>query len=78
MIAITDIPTTETDTVLPTHFQTVDEFEAWERQPPLKGSYEFVSGQIIPKPAMKQNEADIADFLLRQFMQTPNLPRSTC
>ncbi|GAB3641558.1 Uma2 family endonuclease [Spirosoma arcticum] len=71
MIAITETPTTEANTVLPTHFQTIDEFEAWERQPPLKGSYEFVSGQIIPKPAIKQNEADIADFLLRQFIQTP-------
>ena len=70
MIAITETPTTEINTVLPTHFQTVDEFEAWERQPPLKGSYEFVSGQIIPKPATKQNEFFVADFLIRQFIKT--------
>ncbi|GAB2587102.1 Uma2 family endonuclease [Spirosoma areae] len=71
MIATIETLPTESNTVLPTHFQTVDEFEAWERQPPFKGSYEFVAGHIIPKPAMKQDEADIADFLIRQFIQTP-------
>ncbi|WP_020607671.1 Uma2 family endonuclease [Spirosoma spitsbergense] len=56
---------------IPTHLPTVDAFEQWERQHPHEGSYEFVRGRIIPKPAMKQDEVDIADFLIRQFMQTP-------
>ena len=55
---------------LPTHLQTVDAFEQWERQHPHEGSYEFVRGRIIPKPAMKQNEFFIADFLIRQFVRT--------
>lgn len=70
MIASTETPTIEADNALPVHFQTVDEFEEWERQPPSKGSYEFVQGRIIPKPAMKQNEFFIADFLIRQFIRT--------
>ena len=61
-------PTSES---LPTTFQTVDEFEQWERQHPHEGSYEFVRGRIIRKSAMKQDEFDIADFLNRQFIQTP-------
>ncbi|QJD81153.1 Uma2 family endonuclease [Spirosoma rhododendri] len=55
---------------LPTHLQTVDEFDAWEREHPHEGSYEFVRGRIIPKPAMKQNEIFIADYLIRQFVKT--------
>lgn len=55
---------------LPTHLQTVDEFDTWEREYPHEGSYEFVRGRIIPKPAMKQNEIFIADFLIRQFVKT--------
>jgi Uma2 family endonuclease len=55
---------------LPTHLTTVDEFEAWQQQPGHDGNFEFVRGQIIPK-SMKQNETDIADFLARQFTQTP-------
>lgn len=55
---------------LPTHLQTVDEFEQWEREHPHEGSYEFVRGRIIPKPAMKQDEFYIADFLIRQFIET--------
>ena len=70
MIAITETPTIETNTTLPVHFLTVDEFEVWERQPPVKGNYEFVHGTLIPKPAMKQNEFFIADFLIRQFIRT--------
>ena len=62
------IPTSE---VLPTTLQTVEEFEQWERQHPHEGSYEFVRGRVIPKSAMKQDEFDIADFLIRQFIQTP-------
>jgi Uma2 family endonuclease len=61
-------PTIET---LPTTFQTIEEFEQWERQHPHEGSYEFVRGRIIPKPAMKQDEFDIADFLIRAFIKTP-------
>jgi Uma2 family endonuclease len=56
---------------LPTHFQTVEEFEQWERQYAHQGSFEFVQGLIIPKPAIKQDEVDIADFIIRQFIRTP-------
>ncbi|WP_332368498.1 Uma2 family endonuclease [Spirosoma telluris] len=55
---------------LPTHLQTVDEFEQWERHYPHEGSYEFVRGRIIPKPAMKQDEIFITSFLIRLFVQT--------
>ncbi|RRA99746.1 Uma2 family endonuclease [Larkinella rosea] len=61
---------TPTTLTLPTHLQTVDEFEAWERTYHHEGNYEFVRGQIIPKPAMKQEEFYIADFLVRQFIHT--------
>lgn len=64
MIAIAEISD------LPTHLQTVDEFEQWERTHPHEGSYEFVHGRIIPKPAMKQNELFITSFLIRLFIQT--------
>lgn len=56
---------------MPTTLQTVNEFEAWERQHPHESSYEFVRGRIIPKPAVRQNELDLIDFLVRQFMKTP-------
>ena len=69
MSAMTETPTIEATNVLPTHFQTVDEFEAWERQPPSKGNYEFVRGRIIPKPAMKQAEIFITSFLIKLFYQ---------
>ena len=65
------LATYPTSATLPTTLQTVDEFEHWERQHPHEGSYEFVWGRIILKPAMKQDEFDIADFLVRQFIQTP-------
>ncbi len=55
---------------LPTTLQTIDEFEHWERQHPHEGSYEFVRGRIIPKPAMKQIEIFITRFLLRTFIKT--------
>lgn len=64
MIATPAIP------VLPTHLQTVDEFEQWEHQQSHEGSYEFVRGRIIPKPAMKQSEIFITSFLIRLFVQT--------
>lgn len=60
---------TASDT-LPTHLQTVEEFEQWQRQPGNDGTFEFVRGRLIPK-SMKQNETDIVDFLARQFTQTP-------
>jgi Uma2 family endonuclease len=56
---------------LPTTLQTVEEFEQWERLHHHETNFEFVRGRILPKPAMKQDEFDIADFLLRQFIQTP-------
>ena len=55
---------------LPTNLQTVAEFEAWERQHPHEGSYEFVCGKIIPKESMKQNEQYIVQFLTRLFAKT--------
>lgn len=55
---------------LPTNLQTVDEFEQWERLHVHEGSYEFVRGRIIPKPAMKQDEIFIAKFLTRSFSKT--------
>ncbi|MCX6214321.1 Uma2 family endonuclease [Spirosoma sp.] len=64
MIATPAIP------ALPTNLQTVGEFEQWERHYPHEGSYEFVHGRIIPKPAMKQDELFIASFLIRLFVQT--------
>ncbi len=54
---------------LPTHLRTVEEFEVWQRLPGNDGSFEFVRGQLIPK-SMKQDEIDIADFLVRRFAQT--------
>ncbi len=33
-------------------------------------NYEFVRGRIIRKPAMKQEELFIVDFLVRQFVKT--------
>jgi Uma2 family endonuclease len=55
---------------LPTNLLTVDEFEQWEQQNVHEGSYEFVRGRVLPKPAMKQNEFDLTDFLQRQFTAT--------
>ncbi|OIN58309.1 hypothetical protein BLX24_15035 [Arsenicibacter rosenii] len=54
----------------PTFLRTIEEFEAWEKQQPHEGSYEFVRGRIIPKPSMKQEEFYIADFLTRKFIRT--------
>jgi len=51
-------------------FQTVEEFERWERLHPSKGNYEFVRGRIIEKEATKQLEAFIIKFLARLFTQT--------
>ncbi len=61
---------------LPTHLQTVDEFEQWERQHAHEGNYEFVRGRIILKPAMKQEEIFIASFLTRLFYQTAAFQQS--
>ena len=65
MIAIAQHPA-----LLPDSLTTVDEFEAWQRLHVKEGSYEFVRGRVIPKPAMKQDEFFITDFLMRLFTQT--------
>ncbi|OIN56267.1 Uma2 family endonuclease [Arsenicibacter rosenii] len=64
------IATAITPDNLPVTLQTVDAFEQWEREHPTGGNYEFVNGNIIPKPAMKQNEIFIAEFLTRSFIKT--------
>jgi hypothetical protein len=56
---------------LPTTLQTVEEFEQWERLHHHEENFEFVKGRIISKPATKQDEFDIADFIIRQFIPTP-------
>lgn len=63
---LASFPTSE----LPTTLQTIEEFEQWERLHPHEGSYEFVRGRIMPKPAMKQDEIFITRFLIRLFVQT--------
>ena len=55
---------------LPTHLQTVEEFEQWEQLHPHEGSYEFVRGRIIEKTEMKQAEAFLIKFLNRIFITT--------
>ena len=55
---------------LPTHLQTVDAFEQWERQHPHEGSYEFVRGQVIDKGGIEQKYVHVVDFLLRTFVRT--------
>ena len=55
---------------LPTHLQTVDEFEQWQDKYVHEGSYEFVRGRIIEKKEMKQAEYLILKFLTRLFTQT--------
>lgn len=64
------IATAAPQTTLPTNLITVDEFEQWERQPGNHGRYEFIRGQLIPKPGMKQDEISIAKFLTRCFIKT--------
>lgn len=60
----------ESGHLLPTTLHTVEEFEEWQRQHVTAGSFEFVRGRIIPKESMKQDEVYIANFLLRNFVQT--------
>ncbi len=57
-------------TALPTNLVTVDEFENWERQYGNDGRYEFIRGQLIPKPGIKQDEICITKFLTRCFIKT--------
>ena len=64
------ITTVAPETALPTNLITVAEFEQWERHYGKDGRYEFIRGQLLPKPGMKQDEFDIADFLQRQFSTT--------
>ncbi len=60
---------------LPDSLTTVEEFEAWQRLHVKEGSYEFVRGRIIPKPAMKQDEIFLASFLIRLFITTEAFKR---
>lgn len=69
------IATAHTAEPLPDSLTTVAEFEAWQRLHVKEGSYEFVRGRIIPKPAMKQDEVFIASFLIRLFVQTEAFKR---
>jgi Uma2 family endonuclease len=62
--------TTAASEPLPTTLQTVEEFEAWERQHAPEGSYEFVRGRIIEKDSMKQAEYLLIKFLTRLFATT--------
>ncbi len=55
---------------LPDSLVSVDEFEAWQHETAPNGQYEFVRGQLILKPAMKQNELDFVSFLTRHFAKT--------
>jgi len=50
--------------------RTVTEFEQWQHEHGDEGQYEFVRGQIIPKPAMKQNEVFVVLFLNKLFLTT--------
>lgn len=56
--------------LLPTDIQTVEDFDIWQNQYVKEGSFEFIDGKIIPKDAMKQDEAFIATFLQRAFTST--------
>lgn len=51
-------------------FQTVDEFERWEREHSMDGNYEFVRGQLIRKESVQQTEAYLYAFLFRRFSET--------
>jgi len=64
------LSTIESTRTLPTTLQTVDEFEAWERQHSHEESYEFVRGRIIEKTGMKQTEYLLLKFLTRLFTKT--------
>jgi Uma2 family endonuclease len=64
------IATATPELTLPTNLITVDEFEQWQRHYGGDGRYEFIQGKLIPKPGMKQDEFDLADFLQRQFTNT--------
>lgn len=50
--------------------QTVAEFEKWLAHRKTDANYEFVRGRIIKKPAMKQEELFIVDFLIRKFVKS--------
>jgi Uma2 family endonuclease len=49
---------------------TVDDFEKWLQLRKRDNNYEFYYGEIIKKPAMKQDEFYIANLLIRLFFQT--------
>lgn len=50
--------------------ETVEDFEKWQRTKKSGYNYEFYYGRIIKKPAMKQIELSIIQFLTRRFAQT--------
>lgn len=60
------LPATET---LPV-FQTVEEFERWERGHSLDGNYEFIRGRLMRKESVQQTEAHRYAFLFRRFSET--------
>ncbi|MEY4902685.1 MAG: hypothetical protein RLZZ292_500 [Bacteroidota bacterium] len=49
---------------------TVEDFEKWLKLRKRENNYEFYYGEIIKKPAMKQDEFYIANLLIRLFIQT--------
>ncbi len=51
-------------------FQTVEEFERWERAHSMDGNCEFVRGRLIQKESVHQTEAHLYAFLLRRFSET--------
>jgi len=61
-----------TEPLIKKNFKTVAEFEAWlsEQSSLVDKRFEFVNGKIIEKPAMKQEEFLLVDFLLNIFEST--------
>ena len=51
-------------------FASLAVFEQWLSKQKSDYNYEFVSGIAIKKPAMKQNEISIVQFLTRTFATT--------
>ena len=60
---------------LPTHLQTVEEFELWQRQYTHEGSYEFVRGRIVDRGGVPQRYLRYHSFLTRRFYQTESHQR---
>lgn len=64
------VTTAPIEDILPTTLTTVDEFEAWQQQEAPEGNFEFVRGQVIPKPGVRQKDIWLVAFLLRRFVKT--------